>query len=65
MRYLGLLLAVIGVVALVLGLLATIGAARIVPFDYEATNHVGQVIAGLVLIPLGLYLNSLFKKQER
>lgn len=65
MRFLGLFLAVLGIIALVMGILATVGAARVIPFNYEATNHAGQIVAGLLLTPLGLYLNSLFRKQER
>jgi hypothetical protein len=65
MRFLGLLIAACGAVALVMGILATLSATRTVPFAYEATNHVGQIIGGLVCLPLGIYLNSLFRKQPQ
>ena len=63
MRYLGHLLVVAGVVALVMGIVATVHAAHTIPFDYEATNHVGQIVGALALIPIGVYLISLFKEQ--
>lgn len=65
MRFLGLLLALAGAVALVMGIIATLSATRTIPFAYEATNHVGQIVAGLVLLPMGVYVNSLFKEKEK
>ncbi|MGB7213415.1 MAG: hypothetical protein WBC97_12405 [Gemmatimonadales bacterium] len=65
MRILGFLLIVIGLVGLVMGIIATLHATRTVPFAYEATNHVGQIIGGIILIPIGVYLTSFFKEQER
>jgi hypothetical protein len=65
MRYLGLLIAACGAVAIVMGTLATLTAARTVPFRFEATNHVGQIIGGLLCLPLGLYLHGLFRKQPQ
>ena len=65
MRFLGLLLAVAGAVALVMGIIATFSATRTIPFSYEATNHVGQIVGGLVLLPMGVYLDSLFKKEKQ
>lgn len=64
MRYLGLLLAAIGAVALVMGILATIHATRTVPFDYEATNHVGQIIGGILALVMGIVAHSLFKAER-
>lgn len=63
MRILGILLIIAGVVGLVMGVISTLGATRTVPFAFEATNHVGQVIGGLILIPIGVYLTSQFKAQ--
>ena len=65
MRFLGLLLAVAGAVALVMGIISTFSATRTIPFAYEATNHVGQIVAGLVLLPMGVYLDALFRKKEK
>lgn len=65
MRFLGLLLALAGAVALVMGIISTFSAARTIPFSYEATNHVGQIVGGLVLLPMGVYLDALFRKKEK
>jgi hypothetical protein len=64
MRFLGLLLAAAGAVALVMGILATLGATRTVPFAYEATNHVGQIIGGLVALPMGLVVDKVFRGEK-
>ncbi|HET7025921.1 MAG TPA: hypothetical protein VFI39_12020 [Gemmatimonadales bacterium] len=64
MRILGFLLIVIGVVGLVMGVVLTLHATRTVPFAYENTNHVGQIIGGIVLIPIGVYLTSFFREQK-
>ena len=63
MRILGILIIVAGLVGLIMGVVATLTATRTVPFAYEATNHVGQIIGGLILIPIGVYLTSLFNAQ--
>lgn len=63
MRILGLLLILAGVVGFVMGIVLTFHATRTVPFAFEATNHVGQIIGGLMLIPIGVYLTSFFKEQ--
>jgi hypothetical protein len=62
-RILGILIIVAGLVGLTMGVIATLTATRTVPFAFEATNHAGQVIGGLILIPIGVYLTSLFKAQ--
>jgi hypothetical protein len=67
MRHLFLLLALLGVVGIVLGVLAALRGAsgpHGVPFSFENYGGPGSVIAGLLLLAGSLYLRSIWQERR-
>ena len=67
MRNLFLLLALVGVVGMVLGVLDIIRGAsgpHGVPFTYENYGGPGSMLAGLMLLAVSLYLRSVWRERR-
>ncbi|MBA2460132.1 MAG: hypothetical protein H0V43_14410 [Gemmatimonadales bacterium] len=67
MRNLFALLALLGIVGIVLGILTIVGHATGpdgVPFRFENYGGPGPIIAGLVLLVVGAYLRSAWRERD-
>ncbi len=64
MRALFALLAVVGLIGIVLGVITMVQGAQREPFSYENYGGPGAIIGGLLLIALGLYLLSVWPRLE-